>query len=71
MPMHPRRKRSTTASQEGWVKWCHTAEAYNTTFIAEFHKRYQTLGCIKGHHLIHEIDKGIAWFIEQMHKVIT
>jgi hypothetical protein len=57
--------------QEAVVKWCKAAEAYDTVFVEEFHEHYIPFGCVKGHHLIHEIDKGIAWLIRRVNEALT
>jgi len=40
--------------------WQNAADEYDAVFVEAFHEHYMPFGCVKGHHLIHEIDKGIA-----------
>ena len=57
--------------QESFEEWCHAAEEYDAMFVEEFHEYYEPFGCMKGHHLIHEIAKGIAWLIQRVQEAMT
>jgi hypothetical protein len=62
---------STAEVQEAWIEWRQAAEAYDTVFVEAFHEYYVPFGCVKGHHLIHEIDKGIAWLIRRVNEALA
>jgi hypothetical protein len=61
----------TAEIQEAVVAWRKAAEQYDTVFVEAFHEHYVPFGCVKGHHLIHEIDKGIAWLLQRLKDALT
>jgi hypothetical protein len=65
------KQRPTAEIQEALVEWRQAAEAYDTVFVEAFHEHYVPFGCVKGHHLMHEIDKGIAWLIRRVKEGLT
>ena len=60
-------ERASVSEVDGAVSdWQRAADDYDAAFVKGFHKRYIPFGCVKGHHLIHEIDKGIAYLIKRV-----
>ena len=64
-------ERPTAEVQEAVVEWRKVAEQYDTVFVEAFHEHYVPFGCVQGHHLIHEIDKGIAWLLQRVKDALT
>jgi hypothetical protein len=64
-------ERPTAEIQAAVGEWRKAAEQYDTVFVEAFHEHYVPFGCVKGHHLIHEIDKGIAWLLQRMKDALT